>query len=235
MRCVYILCASPFLQLLVCLRASLLFSRLAAAYGQLSCTAKVLVLMCTPAHTLGACVWLDHRCLAETGCDGVMSSEAVLENPGFFSGRVSLDTGKVANQDQLCKEYLQLAREHPLMRHGSVCLKIAKAHCFKMLFTGLAVRQDLRERLGVAKNLQEIEDIAQELREAREANPSAFDETKTWYQRHTHPHTAREWVGKNGVLPAREKTSPSLGWEEEGVAVSSLFAPEDVGEGGSDY
>ena len=39
------------------------------------------------------------RCLAETNVDGVMSAEALLENPALFSG-------KVFDLDDLAMEYL---------------------------------------------------------------------------------------------------------------------------------
>lgn len=38
------------------------------------------------------------RCLEQTGCDGVMSSEAVLERPGLFSDNVSSVTGLRSSQ-----------------------------------------------------------------------------------------------------------------------------------------
>lgn len=38
------------------------------------------------------------RCLAATGVAAVMSSEALLENPGLFSRNVDSVTGRVASQ-----------------------------------------------------------------------------------------------------------------------------------------
>lgn len=69
--------------------------------------------------------WEDvQRCLVETGVDGVMSSEALLENPALFSGQI-LDL------DDLALEYMQLAKVHNA-RLGEL-----KGHLFKLLHTGL--------------------------------------------------------------------------------------------------
>lgn len=74
------------------------------------------------------------RCLRETGVDGVMSSEAVLENPGLFSRNISLVTGQTSTQEDLCLEYLDIAEQHPPPN-----LKFVRAHVFKMLYTDLQV------------------------------------------------------------------------------------------------
>lgn len=42
------------------------------------------------------------RCLEETGCDGVMSSEALLENPALFCGEVQ-------DMDDLALEYIEFS------------------------------------------------------------------------------------------------------------------------------
>lgn len=74
------------------------------------------------------------RCIQETGVDGVMSSEAVLENPGLFSRNINLITGTRSTQEDLCIEYLELAEQHPPPN-----LKFIRAHVFKMLHTDLQV------------------------------------------------------------------------------------------------
>lgn len=63
------------------------------------------------------------------------------------------------------------------------------------------------------------------VREARLADPDSFDEEKTWYRRHTKPHTAEEWG------------SPEEQWAAEAEVVADKRArdrrPEDFGLGDS--
>lgn len=65
-----------------------------------------------------------HRCLELTGVDGVMTSEAILENAAFFNGT------PVHLEDQ-CLEYLSLAETH------NEKLSVIKQHVFKFLHSGL--------------------------------------------------------------------------------------------------
>ena len=44
--------------------------------------------------------------IRETGVDGVMSSECVLENPALF-------TGMVPDLDEIAEEYLQMVEQYP--------------------------------------------------------------------------------------------------------------------------
>ena len=68
------------------------------------------------------------RCLAATGCDAVMLSEAALENPAIFGGQPT----SRATQLDATRQYLRLARAHP-PRTSSVI----KAHLFKLLYLTL--------------------------------------------------------------------------------------------------
>lgn len=62
------------------------------------------------------------RCLEYTGVDGVMSSEALLENPALFSG-------EVPDLDEIALEYLEICKgiNHKEER------KMVKPHLFKFL------------------------------------------------------------------------------------------------------
>jgi tRNA-dihydrouridine synthase 1 len=91
-------------------------------------------------------------CLAYTGVDGVMSSEALLENPGLFSDNVPTAAGPAQQQQQpqqrsnafdLALEYLDLAEAHATGSPPS----IVRAHLLKMLFGALQRWTDLRDAL----------------------------------------------------------------------------------------
>ncbi|CAM9769779.1 unnamed protein product, partial [Hapterophycus canaliculatus] len=97
------------------------------------------------------------RCLRETGCDGVMSSEAVLERPGLFSDNVSTKTGqRMSQQDDLVLEYIELAKQSPPYSRGRTSVPCLRGHMFKCLFTAMAVRTDLRARLTKARTLEDM-------------------------------------------------------------------------------
>ena len=87
------------------------------------------------------------RCLTAANVDGVMSSEALLENPALFSG-------KVVDLDRLALQYLELAEKHPGANDS--CLR---GHMFKIMFTGLQKHTDLRERLVRASGLGNFRQI----------------------------------------------------------------------------
>lgn len=110
------------------------------------------------------------KCLEETGVDGVMSSEALLENPALFSGEVK-------DLDQLAAEYVKIWKEYDGERK-----KFLKPHLFKFLYKGLKENTDLRERLGKAKELEEYEAVIKELTERRKNLPKKMK--FGWYERY---------------------------------------------------
>ncbi|GLE03489.1 hypothetical protein PINS_up012391 [Pythium insidiosum] len=115
------------------------------------------------------------RCLEATGCDGVMSSEAILENPALFgSERPSFM--------EMAKQYLDFAREYPPASE-----KIIKAHLFKILFQDLRVHTDLRTELAKSPNRDDMARIVAEL-DARLSSdafpPVVYSAETSWYRRH---------------------------------------------------
>lgn len=136
------------------------------------------------------------RCLNVTGCDGVMSSEALLETPSLFSGRE-------VPQDELTAEYLELAKIYDAKKSA------VKAHLFRLLYAGLQYNVDIRAQLGSAKNLEEIRAAASALQERRAADRSArggVDDParpdKGWYLRYRRPLGHKE--GESATRAARK-------------------------------
>jgi len=73
-----------------------------------------------------------------TGCDGVMSSESILEYPPLFDGN------KIHDLDDVMLEYFDLYEKYP----GEAERKHLRAHMFKFLHMGLSKHIDLRENLN---------------------------------------------------------------------------------------
>lgn len=89
------------------------------------------------------------NCLNITGCDGVMSSEAILEYPALY------DPSKIYDMDKLAQEYLDMYQKYP----GEADLSHIRAHMFKFLHQGLTEHTDLRAKLGQAKSAEQIKEI----------------------------------------------------------------------------
>ena len=83
------------------------------------------------------------RCYSETGCDGVMLSEGMLENPALCQYDYSL-----RQQVKLSHEYLDLVEEFPPAN-----FKQAKSHLFKFLHCHLSVYSGFRMELSKAKGV----------------------------------------------------------------------------------
>ncbi len=116
------------------------------------------------------------KCMEFTGCDAVMSSEGILEKPDLF------DPTSKATQDELAKEYLDFVRKYPIMnKFQNRCVK---SHMFRILYAGLQRHTDLRTRMAMAKNLNEIEAVVDELATRRNAEPVNQFSDLGWYRRH---------------------------------------------------
>ena len=113
-------------------------------------------------------------CLARTGADGVMLSEALLENPGLFSGgrpvrgpltaapaaaAAAAEPGRAPlDQFALTRRYLALARQTGMEDMGCV-----KGHAFKQLYGVWRVFPDLMEQLAVRSyTLANVEGVVDE-------------------------------------------------------------------------
>ncbi|PON67188.1 tRNA-dihydrouridine synthase [Trema orientale] len=97
-----------------------------------------------------------HSCLAETGVEGVLSAESLLENPALFAGfRTaewvvgSEDSSKDAELDQadLLVEYLKLCEQYP------VPWRMIRAHVHKMLGEWFRIQPQVRDDLNAQSKL----------------------------------------------------------------------------------
>ncbi|GAB4849008.1 hypothetical protein Ancab_003820 [Ancistrocladus abbreviatus] len=92
-----------------------------------------------------------HSCLDETGADGVLSADALLENPALFAGFRTSEwavdpegNSKDGNLDQadLLMDYLKLCGRYP------VPWRMIRAHVHKMLGEWFRIQPQVREELN---------------------------------------------------------------------------------------
>jgi len=142
------------------------------------------------------------KCLQQTQAQAVMSSEALLENPGIFALDAKDESEMSAReifdrQIQFSMQYLDLALLNPPLPGslGKECgsFNVVRAHLFKFLYRYLEQCPDLRSRLGdKSKDMRRIihaKHLVHELKE-RHANISEdelknkYKDSPSWYRRH---------------------------------------------------
>ena len=160
------------------------------------------------------------KCLEYTGVDGVMTSEAILENPAFFSPEWH-------HIEQVMSEYIDFAEKY------EENINTTRSHLYKSLYSGLKVHTDLRDSLTVAKTFDEMRAVVTELAELRK---DESPESKIqWYHRYWKEHekelayTDVEYDEFISIMDdKRDNSKKKQGIEDEGVlAVNSLFTQED--------
>jgi len=91
------------------------------------------------------------RCISYTGCDAVMSADAMLRNPAFF-GNVHVDPC------DLVLEYLQICKRH------STSKQFINAHVYGLLIEPFQLFPEIRNLYKRAKTLDDIINIITELK-----------------------------------------------------------------------
>ena len=150
------------------------------------------------------------KCLEATKANAVMSSEALLENPGLFSSNASFPKNEEQytarelfhRQIKYSLEYLDLAALTP-PRPGSLGIEggsfnVVRGHLFKILYRYLECHPDLRSLLGSHKGdmqrLHQAKDLILTLQERHDAlsdsemflmyKGEGKDVPSSWYRRH---------------------------------------------------
>jgi tRNA-dihydrouridine synthase 1 len=113
------------------------------------------------------------ECFEYTGVDGVMSSEAILENPAFFDSNFY-------HMEDLMLEYIDLAEKY----EENYCT--VRSHLYKSLFSGFKEHVDLRDDLYKVESYDEMRQVCMELKERR--LDIAPEDKIEWYHRYWKGH-----------------------------------------------
>ena len=165
-------------------------------------------------------------CLEYTGADGVMSSEALLENPKLFSeeGDQLFRTNYITSQIQTSKEYLNLVLSYPLPRplHN-----VVRGHLFKFLFrfVDAPASSDLRRLLaeGDFEDMQRVVSIIDERMatvgyDMDLALERGLLNNRIWYMRHRDERSLHRIISPRKVRPSKFIPKSSEDMEKERIA-----------------
>ena len=147
------------------------------------------------------------RCLEYTGADGVMSSEALLENPKLFSinGDEMFTKEYVRSQLDVASQYVDIVTSYKAPR--SIFANV-RGHLFKILFRFINVESnsDLRYLLAEG-NLEEMVTVVHKLKErfavidynTQIAEERLMISKSSWYLRH------RDEEAENRIISPRRR------------------------------
>jgi tRNA-dihydrouridine synthase 1 len=117
------------------------------------------------------------RCMDYTKCDGVMTSEGILENPALFVNRIDPRTGLYRNQLDLTDEYLDIVSEYPAWH-----MRTVRSHIHKYLFRYIQKFPEFRDRVGEANEIEQFREICKAIREKVAEDEPSYQES--WYMRY---------------------------------------------------
>mmetsp|Transcript_25758 Transcript_25758/g.33764 ORF Transcript_25758/g.33764 Transcript_25758/m.33764 type:complete len:380 (+) Transcript_25758:56-1195(+) len=158
------------------------------------------------------------RALDETGVDGVMSSEAILENPGLFNQNISKLTGQLADQYDYMTEYIELQKLYPNSVHH------VRGHIFKLLYSKLYIQENLDQRDRLTKALTpECYDIVREM--IRRRDPE-YHHPETPYQLEWYYRHRKKLIGLQPDETPKEDPIVELECLEDGT-LAGMFLQED--------
>lgn len=177
------------------------------------------------------CVDDIYRCIAETGVDGVMTSEAILENPSLFTRNLD-SKGRFRYQIDLAEEYLTFVERYPVYHN-----KVVRSHMMKMLFRYINVHVELRDLCSHAIRMEEFKSIVQRCRELIEEQPNGEAAYPiTWYNRYRYNQETGTILDRQPVTDPNQlfdlKSSFMNSFQQDGLWSTGEDGGEDCGECG---
>jgi tRNA-dihydrouridine synthase 1 len=118
-----------------------------------------------------------NECLVFTGVDGVMTSEAILENPSLFTSNLCPVRKISMNQMDLAEEYLQLCEVYP-PRH----VKTIRSHMMRFMYRYYIKHDEVRDLIAVANSIEEFMSACKFCRSL--VGDQEAEYTSSWYARH---------------------------------------------------
>ena len=116
------------------------------------------------------------KCLEYTGCDCVMSGEKMIEMPTFFSK-------KMYDINDIALEYCDIWKKYmPSNQIKKTQMSQIRGHMFKFLYTGCNMYPEYNQKIGKTRNLDEIINIAQEMKD--KMKDVKMEDKYGWYMRH---------------------------------------------------
>ena len=168
------------------------------------------------------------ECIRQTGVDGVMSSEAILEYPALFLETGTKATGGLRTgpgRARLAKEFLDLCKQFPPDKGGQASgMKCIRAHLHKMLHADLQTYcTDVRDLVAFhGKTMDVMYDAVKRVEDAQAAvGHKAKDEVLSWYVRHRSEITEQARSGE------KENEDKKNSAEAESASASAAAASDD--------
>ena len=148
------------------------------------------------------------RCFEYTGCDCVMSGEKLIEMPTFFSRKL-YDINDIALE--YCGIWKKYQAKNQLNKND---LSQVRGHMFKFFYKPFSIYPKYNQKLGLAENLDEIINIATEIKELMK--DVKLEDKYGWYMRH---RKNKKEENNNEKLKAKNEN----GINYEDIEIDSLF------------
>jgi tRNA-dihydrouridine synthase 1 len=168
-------------------------------------------------------------CMDYTGCDGVLSAEALLADPALFAPKRLLPGGEynVNEGPQLLLEYLELCEKYP------VHYRMIKGHTFKLLGPWLTEFIDLREQLNTGMKIGTDEENRLGIKEITEQVIKRIEETRAKGRDYPIPQISERKLAKMAADAARAAAIAEQDREEQAVQELEGVTPPALATAGA--